>query len=391
VTGVDVLVSGASIAGPTVAYWLVRAGHRVTVVERSPELRTGGQNIDVRGPGREVLRRMGLEDAVLAESTGEVGLRFVDEHRVLAEFAAGTDDSGGATAQAEILRGTLSRLLVDACGGDVNYVFGDQIERLEPGHDAVTAVLASGATLRADVVIVTEGVRSRTRDSYFTGVELRDVGLYTAFGALERTATDDRWWNWYNTTGGRAITLRPDNVGSTRFTVSFLSGDPRLLGLDAAGQRAALSAAIGDAGWQAPRICAALADEGEVYLDYLAQVRMPAWSRGRVVLCGDAAWCATPLSGMGTTLALTGGYVLAREILRAPALAEALDSYELLMRPLVDRAQKLPPGVPRLAHPRSRAGVAVTRKLIGFAGSGPARRLARRLSMPDTDADQLPA
>ncbi len=118
---------------------------------------------------------------------------------------------------------------------------------------------------------------------------------------------------------------------------------------------------------------------------------MPAWSRGRVVLCGDAAWCATPLSGMGTTLALTGGYVLAREIERAPALAEAFDSYEQLMRPLVDRAQKLPPGVPRLAHPRSRTGVAVTRKLIGFAGSGPARRLARRLSMPDTDADQLPA
>ncbi|HEY5151127.1 MAG TPA: FAD-dependent monooxygenase, partial [Mycobacterium sp.] len=174
----DVLVSGASIAGPTAAYWLGRAGHRVTVVERAPELRAGGQNIDVRGPGRagpgrEVLRRMGLEDAVLAESTGEVGLRFVDEHQVLAEFPAGTDDSGGATAQAEILRGTLSRLLVDSCGGDVNYVFGDYIERLEPGHDAVTAVMASGAAVGADVVIVAEGVRSRTRDSCFTGIELR--------------------------------------------------------------------------------------------------------------------------------------------------------------------------------------------------------------------------
>jgi len=94
---------------------------------------------------------------------------------------------------------------------------------------------------------------------------------------------------------------------------------------------------------------------------------------------------------MGTTLALTGGYLLAREILRAPTLAEAFDAYERSMRPLVDRAQKLPPGVPRLAHPRSRAGVAVTRTLIGLAGSGPARRLARRLSAPVTEADQLPA
>lgn len=107
----DILVSGASIAGPVAAYWLARAGHRVTVVERADQLRRAGQNIDVRGPGREVLRRMGLEEAVLAAGTDEKGIRFVDDQgRTLAEFSAGTDDTGGATAEVEILRGELAKL-----------------------------------------------------------------------------------------------------------------------------------------------------------------------------------------------------------------------------------------------------------------------------------------
>lgn len=390
VASVDILISGASIAGPTAAYWLARAGHHVTVVERADSLRTAGQNVDVRGSGREVLRRMGLEETVAARTTGEVGLRFVGDRGVLAEFPAGDDDSGGATAQIEILRGTLARTLVEAAPGAVTYVFGDQVDRIEQDADGATVTMAGGASHRVDAVIVAEGSRSRTRDRLFDDVDLRELGLYTAFGTIAREPTDDQWWTWYNAPGGRSITMRPDNVGTTRVALSFLSGDPELQSLDSERQRAAIDETYRNVGWQAPRIRAALHTTDELYLDYLTQVRAPRWSNGRVILCGDAAWCATPVSGVGTTLALTGAYILAGEIATATSLPAAVAGYERRMRPLVDRAQKLPPGTPRLAHPRSRAGLAVMRNLLRVAGSRPGRALADRFSSPETDADELP-
>ena len=390
VESVDILVSGASIAGPTAAYWLARAGHRVTVVERAESLRTAGQNVDVRGSGREVLRRMGIEDQVASETTGEVGIRFVDERRVLAEFPAGTGDNAGATAEIEILRGALARILVDSAPGTVTYEFGDQVDRLDQDADGATVTMASGVSRRFDVVIIAEGARSRTRARIFDEVDLRELGLYTAFGTIPRDTTDDRWWNWYNTTGGRSITVRPDNIGSTRVALSFLSKDPRLQEMDAEQQRAAVVATYADVAWQAPRIRAGIGTTDELYLDYLTQIRAPHLTHGRVILCGDAAWCATPVSGVGTTLALTGGYVLAGELATARSFAAAVAGYERRMRPLVDRAQKLPPGTPRLAHPRTRAGLAVMRTLLRAAGSRPVRSLADRFSSPTTDADELP-
>lgn len=386
----DILISGASIAGPTAAYWLASAGHRVTVVERADSLRTAGQNVDVRGSGREVLRRMGLEDMVAGQTTGEAGLRFVDDDRVLAQFPAGDDDTTGATAEIEILRGTLARILVDAAGSGVTYMFGDQIGELDQDADGVTVTLTGGSTARFDIVIIAEGSRSRTRDRVFDDVALRELGLYTAYSTIPRTPADDGWWTWYNAVGGRSISLRPDNLGTTRATLSFLSDDPQLQDLDSEGLRAALDAAYQDVGWQAPRIRAALRTTEELYLDYLTQVKAPRWACGRVILCGDAAWCATPVSGVGTTLALTGAYLLAGEIATAASIPAAIAGYEQRMRPLVDRAQKLPPGTPRLAHPRSRAGLAIMRNLLRVAGSRPGRSLANRFTSPDTDAGELP-
>lgn len=387
----DILVSGASIAGPVAAYWLARAGHRVTVVERADQLRRAGQNIDVRGPGREVLRRMGLEEAVLAAGTDEKGIRFVDDQgRTLAEFSAGTDDTGGATAEVEILRGELAKLLVAAGGDDVQYVFGDSIAAMRQDTAGVEVTFAGGLVKRFGLVVLAEGARSRTRATSFTDVVVRDLGLYTAFGTIPRIASDDQWWKWFNTTGGRSINLRPDHLGTTRISLSFLSGPRGYEDLDLPGQRAVLRRHFGDVGWQAPRILDALDAADELYVDYLNQVRLPTWSDGRVVLLGDAAWCATPVSGMGTTLAVTGGYVLAGELQRGNDIVAALRRFESTLRPFVEKAQQLPPGTPRLAHPKTRLGLAVLRRGIRIAGSAPAKRVAGRFSSPDTSRFVLP-
>jgi 2-polyprenyl-6-methoxyphenol hydroxylase-like FAD-dependent oxidoreductase len=388
-----VLISGASIAGPALAYWLNAQGWRTTVVERFDELREDGQNIDVRGAGREVARRMGIEDAIRAASTGETGTEFVDsDGRSLARFAAGTSDSGGATAELEILRGQLSRIIVDRTRDDTEYLFGDRITALDEVEDGVEVTFANGPTRTFDVVVVAEGLRSRTRSLVFPGVDaVRELDFYTAYLTIPRTADDTDLWRWHSAGRGRSITLRPDNLGTTRATLGFLSDVRGLDELDRDGVVTVLRRTFADVGWVAPRVLAAL-DDAPLYFDAVGQARLPSWSSGRVALVGDAACCASPVSGMSTSLALTGAYVLAGELAANPHRT-AFARYEAVMRPYVDQAQKLPPGTPRIANPRSRAGVAVMNTVVRLAASKAASRLGGltgKFFTPPADAIDLP-
>ncbi|OPX06459.1 FAD-binding monooxygenase [Mycobacterium sp. AT1] len=389
-TGRTVLISGAGIAGPVLAYWLKRHGLSPTLIERAPQLRDSGQNVDVRGIGREVLRRMGLEDRVRASGTGEVGLRFVDDlGRSLGEFPVGDSATGdGPTAELEILRSELSRLLVDEAG-DVEYLFGERIVSVAQDQGGVDVAFAGAGTRRFDLLIVAEGIRSTTRNMVF-GAEpdYRDLGFYTAYCTIPRAADDDRWWRWYTTTGGRSVQLRPDNVGTTRASLNFPGPPTGLDYQDREGQVRRLREVFADVGNAAPRILDALADDpSSLYLDRIAQVRLPSWSRGRVAVAGDAAYCATPVSGMGTSLAIAGAYLLAGAVGANTDHVEAFASYEREMRPFVDEAQKLPPGVPRIANPTSRLGVQVFRAAVRVAASAPARALTSRLGSSSVDAE----
>lgn len=393
-----ILISGASIAGPALAYWLNARGWDTTVVERFDALRDDGQNIDVRGAGREVARRMGIEDAIRAASTGETGTEFVDSDGTpLASFPAGESDSGGATAELEILRGQLSRIIVDRTRDDTEYVFGDQIVALDDGADGVAVTFAHGPARTFDVVVVAEGLRSRTRALVFPGADVvRELGLYVAYLTIPRTDDDTDRWRWYSAGRGRSVSLRPDNVGTIRASLSFLSDVRGLDELDRDAVVTILRRTFADAGWVAPRVLAALdpphLDPAPLYFDAVGQTRMPSWSSGHVALVGDAAYCSSPVSGMSTSLALTGAYVLAGELASHPPHT-AFARYEAIMRPYVDRAQKLPPGAPRVANPRSRAGVAVMNTVLRIAASRAAERvggLASRLFSPPADAIDLP-
>ena len=396
VTGRTVLVSGGGIAGATVAYWLQRYGFRPTIIERAPALRDSGQNVDVRGTGRDVIRRMNLEETVRAGGTGEVGLRFVDDAgRAIAEFAAGDSANGeGFTAELEILRGELARILIEACGDDVEFRYGMRIEAITQDDDGVDVTFGDGSTGRFDLLIVAEGIRSTTRNQIFGGEpEYRDLGFYTAYCTVPRTQDDDQWWRWYTTTGGRSVQLRPDNVGSTRASLNFLSAPTNLDLLDRESQVRRLAEVFDGVGNAAPRVLAQLAaDPASLYLDRIAQVRLPAWSSGRVAVVGDAAYCATPVSGMGTSLALTGAYLLAGELAATPDHRVAYAAYEKRMRPIVDAAQKLAPGVPRIANPTSAVGVRAFRTVVRLAGSAPVRAVTARFSSssPDEAGPRLP-
>ncbi len=255
-----VLIAGASIAGPAVAFWLHRYGWQPVVLERAPGLRDGGQNIDVRGAGREVARRMGVEDAIRARSTGELGTRFLrPDGGTIAEFPAGTTDSGGPTAELEILRGDLARLLVEQTTDDVEYRFGDAITAIEDRDDEpdVAVSFAHAPDERFDLVIAADGIGSSTRTLVFGGeTPVRSLGMETTWATIPRTAEDTDWWRWCNAPGGRSMTLRPDPVGTTRATLSIMTGRnaarSEVERRSRSEQRALLRERFADAGWQAP-------------------------------------------------------------------------------------------------------------------------------------------
>ena len=387
----SILITGASVAGNTLAWWLGKYGFDVTVVERTPEFRDGGQNIDVRGTGREVLRRMGLEEAALERGTGEEGTAWVDDKgKVVAEFV--TEDLGGdgPSAEMEILRGDLAGLLYEPASKRATFRFGETIEHIEDGRDRARVLFSSGRSDAFDLVIVAEGVGSATRDLIFPDEnDPRWMDLTIAYFTIPRTADDDRMWRWYNAPGGRSISLRPDQHGTTRAMLSIQQPRGGEQDWSVERQKAYLSERFADAGWQAERVLAAMATTDDFYFDVLRQVRMPRWSAGRVVLTGDAAWCATPLAGIGTTLAITGAYVLASELRRTDDIATALAAYERAMRPMVEDGQGVPKIAPKMMNPHSRIGIRLLHGILGVASNPAIRGVASKLFAREPKAPDL--
>lgn len=369
-----VLISGASVAGPALAYWLVRAGCKVTVVERAPILRKAGQGVDVRDTARDVVKRMGIFDKLREKSSQEEGLELVDsKNRAYAKFAM--DDSGkgdSITCDIEILRGELAGILFDLTKDDVTYIFGDMVESLEETDKNISVKFAKGTPTTAfDLVVAADGIGSKIRDITFgsDALNVKSLNSYVTYFSIPKGATDTMWSqvHWYN--GGRTMVLRPDNMGLTRaflMLTAYNKSDERLVRLAKAAkggipaQKAVVQELFQDADWEAARILKGMHDSDDLYMQHVAQVRLNRWSSGRVTVIGDAGYAPSPFTGMGTSIAFIGAYVLAGEITKQPNnIPAALESYERVMRPYVESIQKLPPGIPWIVNPQSRLGIRV--------------------------------
>lgn len=368
-----ILITGASIAGPTLAYWLHRYGFEITIVERAPELRLGGQNIDVKGPAWEIVRKMGLEENIRAANTTEIGIRFVSpQNRTLAEFPKESNLS--MTQELEILRGDLVQILYEHTKDKVAYRFGDYITSLDQQPDNVSVTFAGGHTEVYDLVIAAEGIGSGTRKLAFKSEpRFNFLKLYTAYLTISKAPTDSRWARWCNVRGGILFILRPDNYGETRASITFLSEDENYRDLTLEQQKKILIERIKGTGWESDRLIKEIESTRDLYFDKVSQVKAPNWSNGRVAIVGDAAYCATPIAGKGTDLSMSGAYILAGELFRAHTHQEAFTAYERRMRPYVETCQKLPPGIPRLVYPISAFGVRLLDSAIYILGRKPVK------------------
>ncbi|MFZ1164609.1 FAD-dependent monooxygenase [Mycobacterium sp.] len=336
----DILISGGGIAGPSLAFWLTRQGHAVTIVEQAPQLRTGGQAVDFRGPALTVLEKMGLLEQVKAGATQMGPLVLVDEKgkevgRLPAEVISG---------EVEMHWGDFTRILYDAVRHDVNYRFGVRVTALEDNGHEVDATFSDASTARYDLVIGADGLHSGTRRLVFGPEERYVTQLGQCFGFFDidnRLRLDHCGMAYID--AGRTVALQgiePDKPARA----SLFLNDPHVAFdyRDTKGNKRLFNERFAEMGWEVPTLLEGLATAPEVYFDSIAQVHLDSYARGRVCLTGDAAWCASPRSGMGTTLALVGCYVLAHEMHAAgDDYAAAFVRYQGLLTPYVARCQKL--------------------------------------------------
>ncbi|GII80706.1 FAD-dependent oxidoreductase [Sphaerisporangium rufum] len=340
----QILISGASIAGPALAYWLRRYGFEPVVVERAPAFRDGGHAVDLRGTAHEVVERMGLMPQVRRASIGTRGMSFVDAAgRRRAGMDVATLGGEGAVSEIEILRGDLARVFYEATRDEVEYIFDDSISALDEDGTGVKVTFERGAPRRFGVVAGADGVHSVVRALAFGPEEryVRHLGAYSSYFTIPYPMSHDRWDRYHTPLGGRVVavrpTVRPDEAKALfGFTSPPLSYDRR----EAAAQKRIVAERFAGVGWEAPRLLAAMAEAPDFYFDATAQVHVDGWSRGRAVLLGDAGYCPSSLTGLGTSLALIGAYVLAGELAAAGGdHRAAFPAYQDAMRGLVRQAQ----------------------------------------------------
>jgi 2-polyprenyl-6-methoxyphenol hydroxylase-like FAD-dependent oxidoreductase len=349
-----ILISGASIAGLTVAHWLARYGFRPMVVERAPGLRPGGNGVDVRDQAVDVAERMGIMPAIRAAATDVQGMKFVDA----ADRAVARLDTAGAS-EVEIMRGDLVALLHDATDAGVEYLFGDSIRSLAEDDDGVTVTFDHAGSRRFGLVIGADGMHSNVRRLAF-GPEsefLRYKDHYFAFANADAALGENRWVTMYNQPGKMAGVYRSGNHAQAKAYFVFRSAPLQYDFRDVEQHKRLLSEVFGgDTFWRVPELLAGALSDPDFYFDALSQVHMPSWSTGRVALVGDAAWCASPASGAGAELALVGAYRLAGELASAGGdYRVAFPRYQESHRELVNKKQQIGPNV-RLTAPKTHGG-----------------------------------
>jgi 2-polyprenyl-6-methoxyphenol hydroxylase-like FAD-dependent oxidoreductase len=335
----DILISGASVAGPALAWWLARRGFRPVIVERAGHLREGGYAVDFRGPVHlRVLEQMGLLEQVRARQTALRSLAYVDDRgqpvtAMPAVFFAG---------DLEILRGDLGALLYQATRDDTEYIFGDTVTGLDQDAGGVHVTFAHAAPRTFGLVIGADGVHSGIRRLAFGPDEdvIGDLGLYVSVFTVPNFAGLDRAGLLHAAPGKTAGLIAARDPATALAQLYFTSPGLRYDPADTAAQQQIITEQFAGLGWEVPRLLAAMPAATDFYFDTASQVHLDHWSDRRVALIGDAAHAAGP-GGNGTGNAVVAAAILAGELAASPGGHQAaLARYEQRLRPYVTRAQK---------------------------------------------------
>jgi 2-polyprenyl-6-methoxyphenol hydroxylase-like FAD-dependent oxidoreductase len=395
---VRVLISGAGIAGPTLAYWLAHYGFQPTLIEYAPKLRTGGYIIDFWGAGFDIAERMGLMPEIRRAGYMVEEVRVVDQRgRRVSGFPAEAAARLARGRYISLPRGELAALIFGKLQGRVETIFGDSARAIEQTERGMHVTFERGAARDFDLVVGADGLHSRVRELVFgpEGKFEKYLGhKVAAFEAKGYRPRDDFIYVMYTEVGQQVarFTMREDR---TMFLFTF--ADEEAAGPeDIQAQRELLRTRFGRSGWECPRILDALDGAGELYFDRVSQIRMNPreglWTRGRVTLVGDAAFCVSLLGGQGSALAMVAAYILAGELHRAAGdYAKAFARYQDLFGPFVLEKQEASIRFAGAFAPKSKLALFLRNqifKLLAFpwiADIALRRGLSSNLALPDYD------
>ncbi len=385
-----VLVSGAGIAGPTLAYWLHRSGFRTTVVERTPSLRRGwgGHAVDLFGPAVEVAERMGVLPRVQDARTRTELLSLVRPGRPAVDVDLARLVTTVSDRHVEIMRGELAAILHEATRDDVEYVFGDGVRGLAQDDDGVEVTFHHGGTRRFDLVVGADGLHSAVRRLAF-GDESRFrryIGGYLAVYTVPDHLGLRGQMLVHLAPGRMAATYAVRQTGQARAAFLFRRARELDDDRDPAVQRQLLRQVYGGDGGEVPRLLAGLDRADDLYFDSISQIVMDRWTDGRVALVGDAGYSPGPAVGGGTSVAMIAAYVLADALDRAgDAHPVAFDDYSRAVRELVARSRALGPAMLTTLIPATAWQVALTvraTQLFALLPAAARRRLLARQGGP---------
>jgi 2-polyprenyl-6-methoxyphenol hydroxylase-like FAD-dependent oxidoreductase len=325
-----VLISGAGVAGPALAYFL--ADHcDVTVVERAPEPRGGGYNVDFRGEAFDVLAELGIAERVRAMDTEMRGTTLVDA----AGAAVGELPAEVFSGELEVPKAELTRLLHEITADRVRYVFADSITAIRDRR----VEFERGPAADFDVIIGADGVYSNVRRLVFPDQGLTHLGMSGVGFSLPNYLGLDRSGLLWQHEGTAVYQYSAGDPSRLTVSMSFATDSPALDRRPRAEQEQAVRDAFVGQGWEIPRLLAAMDDAEDFYFASTCQIQLDRWSRGRVALLGDAGFCAAPTSGMGTSQALIAARTLARHLV-ATDHETAFQAYERDLRPYVEANQE---------------------------------------------------
>lgn len=363
----SVLISGAGIAGPTLAFWLARYGFEPVLVEHAPKLRTGGYMIDFWGLGYEVAERMGIMPALQRAGYHIDEARFVNgKGERVGGFGADVFSTITDGRYLSLQRSDLAREIYAACG-KVETLFDESVTALQDEAGGVSVDFQRAPKRKFDLVIGADGLHSTVRELTFGGETQFDkyLGYYcAAFTIANYPHRNEGAYTSYSVPG-KQVARYALRGGRTAFLIIFAENAKLSVGHhDAAAQKDIVRTRFRGQGWECDEILSAMDRSGDFYFDSASQIRMPRWSKGRVTLLGDACFCPSLIAGQGSALAMVGAYILAGELKKANGDHQvAFANYERIFAPFIADKQKSAEKFASSFAPKTRFGLFVRNKL----------------------------
>jgi 2-polyprenyl-6-methoxyphenol hydroxylase-like FAD-dependent oxidoreductase len=391
-----VLISGAGIAGPTLAYWLAHYGFEPTIVEKAPQLRTGGYVIDFWGAGYDIAARMGLIPDLLRKGYQAQEARAVNARgEKVASFAM---ESFARTTQGRyvsLARGDLAASIFEKIAGRVETIFGEAVRGIEQSARGVLVSFEKSAPRHFDLVVGADGLHSRVREIVFGDQRQFEkyLGYKVAAFSVEGYRPRDELVYVMYTEVGQQIARFAMHDDRTMFLFTF-AHDSLDSPENIESQRALLRTRFGNSGWECPTILEALAAAEDFYFDRVSQIQLDPsrglWTQGRVILIGDAAFCVSLLAGQGSALAMVAAYILAGELSRSGGdYMKACARYQESFGPFVAMKQKAALRLAGFFAPRSKIALFARNQIMNLmrfpwvADLAMGRDLADRIEIPD--------